>query len=747
MTKRLLYLAILMLLGLSACVDNPGAVNDCSRVSFTASFADEQTRTVLVDRVKVYWQDGDQIAVSGAAVPFVTTLSEDSPTAVFDGDAPQADMYYAAYPYEAVEEMAEDIALLHLTDVQPAVKGTFAPDINISVAYASDDARNFFFRNVLGYLKLPVTAESGNITSITVSADSREALAGDFYVECSSDDPEAVPENEISSVTLTSETVLEEGNYYIAILPGIYETGLTFTFEGPDGTAVRKIEQQLELGRGQIQTVSLESLDWVPDEVYYTEVTQSYDDWSGDYLVTYSTATTIKVFNTWDGDDQGLSSVDLYSSLTSNGIPAEIGDKYKAVFAKVGDYYSVNITGVGYIGLESSSNKVNVSSGAPSEANTKYLWTPSYKNGGLWLINASYTGRRLQWNNDAKMFRCYTGSQKEITLYRREYNSGPGAVTPDPDPDPENPDPENPDPEDPEPEDPDAPDPVIPDPIPGVSGKYSWYELPEISYSQSENYLIDTSDEDLYYAHHICAGNEKGPGGKTARNYTVCFSAEHHCPVWVAAPRHKMYESGASRTDAYARDPNIPADIQYSSKSTGGGCNKGHMLGSAERLSSTATNEQVFYYSNIAPQYSDTFNTGGGGWNTLEDWVDGQVCSDTLYVVIGAYFDKYTDRRGYAESPAKISYGGRNDVSRPTMFYYILMRTKNGSSGKPLSQCTADEIKCAAFVRSHQTPKKVSVSEMDMMSVSDLEEITGFTYFPNVPQAPKESYKASDWGL
>jgi DNA/RNA endonuclease G (NUC1) len=127
--------------------------------------------------------------------------------------------------------------------------------------------------------------------------------------------------------------------------------------------------------------------------------------------------------------------------------------------------------------------------------------------------------------------------------------------------------------------------------------------------------------------------------------------------------------------------------------------------------------------------------------------VDGQVCSDTLYVVIGAYFDKFTDRRGYSEPPAKISFGGRNDVSRPTMFYYILLRTKNGATGKPLSQCTADEIKCAAFVRSHAIAKGTKVGEQDMMSVSDLEKITGFTYFPNVPQAPKDSYKASDWGL
>ena len=490
-----------------------------------------------------------------------------------------------------------------------------------------------------------------------------------------------------------------------------------------------------------------------PQESYYVEVAESYSDWSGDYLITYTSGSTVLVLSSHD-DTKGYG-VDIASALTSQGIHSSNGDQYKAVVEKSGSGYTINVTGIGYLGLENAKNSVNASSSAQSD---NYRWTFSYKDGGsVWVRNMAYDNYRLQWNASANIFRCYTRSQKELTLYRRGISTGgngggstpegPGTDQPvdsDPTPDP-TPDP-NPEP-DPDPDQPGGGNEDIPTPVPGQSGKYGWYELPVINYTQSGSYMIDSNNKNLYYAHHLCAGNEKGPGGKKARNYTVCFSAEHHVPVWVAAPRHKMYQSGASRTDAYAKDPSIPSDIQYNSKSTGGGCNKGHMLGSAERLSSTATNKQVFYYSNIAPQYTDTFNTGGGGWNTLEDWVDGQVCSDTLYVVIGAYFDKYTDRRGYTDSPATISYGGRNDVSRPTMFYYILMRTKSGSSGKALKDCTASEIQCAAFVRSHKTPKGVKVSEQDMMSVSDLEKITGFTYFPNVPQAPKSSYRAADWGL
>ena len=494
-------------------------------------------------------------------------------------------------------------------------------------------------------------------------------------------------------------------------------------------------------------------------ESYYVEVAEDYSDWSGDYLITYTKGSTVLVLNSYS-DTKGYSH-DISSTMTAQGIHSSDGDQYKAVVEKSGSAYTINVTGIGYLGLESGKNSVNASSSPQSSDN--YKWTFSYKDGGsVWVKNVAHSNYRLQWNASAKIFRCYTGSQEELTLYRR--GTSTGTVTP-PSGGDDNTGGDNTggntggdggddntgggntggsntggsgDDDD---------DEEIPTPVPGQSGKYGWYELPAISYSQSGDYLIDTKDSDLYYAHHLCAGNETGPGGKKARNYTVCFSAEHHCPVWVAAPRHKMYNGGAKRTDAYTQDPSIPSSIQYKKKDADSGCNNGHMLGSAERTSSTATNKQVFYFSNIAPQRMNTFNTGGGGWNNLEDWVDGQVCSDTLYVVIGAYFDKYTDRRGYSDSPAKISFGGRSDVSRPTMFYYILMRTKSGSSGKPLSQCSASEIKCAAFVRSHNTPTGVKVSSQDLMSVSDLEKITGFSYFPNVPQAPKDSYNASDWGL
>ena len=280
----------------------------------------------------------------------------------------------------------------------------------------------------------------------------------------------------------------------------------------------------------------------------------------------------------------------------------------------------------------------------------------------------------------------------------------------------------------------------------GSTSPSTWFELPKIEDSDKNG--IWDSDNSLHLAFHYCAGGEKGPDGKTARNYSVCYSGEHHCPVWVAAPRHSMYVGSADRTNAYGQDPDIASEIQYNSKATGGGCNKGHMLGSAERTSSTETNRQVFYYTNIAPQLSTGFNTGGGGWNLLEDYIDTQVVKDTLYEVVGCYFKTFTDGYGNTVNPKTISFGGRNDVSMPTMFYYAVLRTKKGNSGKSVKDCKADELQCVAFVRAHTNSLKgQEPSSKEMMSIADLERLTGFSYFAGVPNAPKDSFKASDWGL
>lgn len=456
----------------------------------------------------------------------------------------------------------------------------------------------------------------------------------------------------------------------------------------------------------------------------YVGISSWVDDWSGDYIIAHKDGSSLIPLSGVGDKCEGTAGEKL---PTLDGVVfGSDADKTKAVLIKSGEYYRVHIESVGYIGFDGEDGFIK----SAKELNADcYLWEVLYsENGeGDFSLNPKAGDGAIAWNPEEKCF-YISSSAKSALLYKRVLGTGiqnrPGTDKPNPEPGP-------------------TPE---PDPTPGPNnGQYGWFELPAVNYELSDKYLIDKTDKSLYFAHHLCP-DMKYPSGKKMRNYTVCYSAEEHCPVWVAAPRHAVYQQkGCKRTDDYKSDPNIPKDIQYYSKSIGGGCNKGHMLGSAERLCAVGTNRQVFHFTNIAPQFSSNFNTGDGAWNNLEEFVDNKVCSDTLYEVVGCYFKKFQDAYGEVCESKKIEFGGRSDVSRPSMFYYVLLRTKKGNTGKAVSQCSGNELQCVAIVLRHNMEKGHKPQAKDMMSVSDLEKLTGFSYFPNVPNAPKSTFTPSDW--
>lgn len=255
-----------------------------------------------------------------------------------------------------------------------------------------------------------------------------------------------------------------------------------------------------------------------------------------------------------------------------------------------------------------------------------------------------------------------------------------------------------------------------------------WAELPNEDLSQKNS--------EYFYAYHLCP--DIYAGNTNARNFTTCYSKSKICPVWVAAPLHVSY-AGGGRHDAYKPDP----DIKCQQNGKWDGYTRGHMLGSAERNRTVATNHQVFYYSNIAPQLGQSgyFNTGGGQWNTAEDWVDKQWrnSNDTCYQVVGCYWENTSkDVRG-----TKI----------PTHFYTVLLKAKKGVK-KWVGDCSADELQTISIWVRHKNYSKGEVVKPNnfdakgmFKSVAEIEKLTGHKFFTNVPNAPKASYNTKDWNF
>ena len=828
--KKLLFTALLSALALAGCKKAPEA--PVTRLEFTAESS--ETRTGWTGET-IEWTAGDAISMAytvnglwaGPTLNASTPLAEGGPTAHFtvpgnyDPTLVGAHHFYAVYPAVDYTDFSDapDV-FTAVPEIQTPTATSYDPAADLMAGESTGDYRSLpsypiplLWKRLTAHAditlkNLPVAAGE-NIQSIVLQAQNGAELTGDVTIDLAN--PEEYATAGVPRVTVLADNLTFDatGNlkFWVSVFPvELTELIVTVTtdqatyrkvFAGIDKTFTRNARNILGISMAGATKTPLAPAE--PE--YYVKVTSAPADWTGDYLVVYE-AGSLALSSVDNGKGSGYGSS---VSIQGGKIAYAEAKAYNIHVEKVGSGYSFKL-GDSYIGMNSSGKNLNSATTADKPG---YFWMPSLSN----IKNAGYSTYYLQWNDSANIFRCYTGSQNDVTLFRLDGEAGGGGT---------------------------GPTPVTPTVTTGdassvtqteatLSATYTgtptyggfqwglsaddleedwqapyvnngafsatinglgaghtyyyrayigvlengvyvyyygevrsfttpageiiiggdqpgWYETPRMNITHSGQYMYNTSDPTQYYAIHMCTGGEKGPGGRTARNYTVCFSAEHHCPVWVAAPRHSMYVGSSGRNDSYRQDPDIPADIQYSSTKTGGGCNKGHMLGSAERTSSKATNRDVFYYTNIAPQLSSNFNTGGGRWNVLEDYVDTQVCADTLYEVIGCYFDKYTDAYGETQTPSKISYCGRNDVSMPTMFYYVLLRTKNGNSKKALKDCAPSELKCVAFVRSHVNVRQ-AVTSRELMSVADLERITGVTYFPNVPNAPKDTFSASDWGL
>ena len=232
-------------------------------IQFTASFA-QDTKTMLVDGTKVYWLPGDGIYVYGSSeknIPcsFSSDISEPSSEATFVGTVAESDTYYAVYPLFNLDSSWNLDASVPVT--QQACLNGFVDELNISVAKTSGAERNFVFQNLLGYVKFTICNADYEIQSVTVRSNNGEQLSGWFTVDCNDDDliPEKSlvnPADHFPYVHLKSETAMQKGDYYIAMIPGTYKNGLTFTFEDINGNlATKSIDSELTLGRNEIQNI------------------------------------------------------------------------------------------------------------------------------------------------------------------------------------------------------------------------------------------------------------------------------------------------------------------------------------------------------------------------------------------------------------------------------------------------------------------------------------------------------------
>ncbi len=241
-----------------------------------------------------------------------------------------------------------------------------------------------------------------------------------------------------------------------------------------------------------------------------------------------------------------------------------------------------------------------------------------------------------------------------------------------------------------------------------------WSEIP--AKVENSNYIYVTHTAEL--------------NGKEVRNFSMCYDKKSYAAAWVAYPYHRAYDGSMGRTDDWGYDPKIPREYQPNLDwSYKGSYDRGHQMASADRQATYELNSQTFYYSNMTPQL-DKLNRYE--WAYLEADIRDQVCSDTLYVVTGADYKHTigtTKDADYKQCPI------------PGAYFKVMLRTKSGNTGKAISECSANELKAIGFWVEHRSYSSMPTP----VSVKEIEQKTGFDFFPGVADEVKADFNASEW--
>lgn len=251
----------------------------------------------------------------------------------------------------------------------------------------------------------------------------------------------------------------------------------------------------------------------------------------------------------------------------------------------------------------------------------------------------------------------------------------------------------------------------------------SWMELPK----------VQPKDEFAYISHMTTLK------GKSVRNYSFWYDTQNRLAQWVAYPLYQDIIGNGSRTDAWDYNPKVPKRYQPTLFYSFGGStyDRGHQLPSADRLYSQDVNASTFYFTNLTAQNA---SLNQNLWANLEMKVRGwaQTC-DTLYVVTGAMIQTAEDQT--------INYVYDNNgqqVAIPKIYFKVLLKYTAGQTKNGGYSSIGFWYENRAYTAEYPVAS-------DAKNIKEMEALTGFDFFHNLPDGIKDTVKATcvpkDWGL
>lgn len=287
-----------------------------------------------------------------------------------------------------------------------------------------------------------------------------------------------------------------------------------------------------------------------------------------------------------------------------------------------------------------------------------------------------------------------------------------------------------------------TPDPD-PDPDPTPSAQPGWlgnYEVPTVTNLSGSTYAQTgtfSDYSDTWYRYNTTNAKQQIAVHtyNNTRTYVTFYDESKYAPLWTAHAMHASMwpDNDAGRKDAWTNDPAISLTQQGGlDNAQAVGYSRGHFVASNYRQTAENQNKQTFYYSNQAPQWQNSFNSGV--WSSLEERVASSdvvpTGRDTLYVVVGVLYEGTTTTLPSGK--------GKLNVPIPSHFYTCLMKCSFDNSHEVTA---ASGI---AFIYTNEAHSGVKYYDSAFVtSIDAIEARTGLDFFPRVPSSLQATAEAN----
>jgi endonuclease G len=217
--------------------------------------------------------------------------------------------------------------------------------------------------------------------------------------------------------------------------------------------------------------------------------------------------------------------------------------------------------------------------------------------------------------------------------------------------------------------------------------------------------------------------------------YAVSYHRDRGIPNWVSWHLDSTWIGSTPRQNDFRADTTLPAgwyQVQNTDY-TGSGFDRGHHCPSADRTNSVATNSATFLMTNMMPQAPDN---NQGPWEALESYSRTLVSAgNELYIVAGG-----TGTGGTGSNGGTTNTVASGHVTVPNVTWKVIM-VLPAASGNDVSRVN-NSTRVIAIIMPNTQGIRNNTWQQYRVSVDQVEALTGFDFFSNVPVAVQNVIEA-----